>query len=319
MLLDLIFIGILLAMAGFGAWRGAVVTGSGLAGLVFGYAGAGLAAMTLSDWVARTLVVPGLLAPAIAGTIGFAVTWLLVSSVADVVVAWDAERLDSQERGPIDRGLGGVFGLARGSLIVVLLALFASWLDAARDLGAVDGLAAMPDAETSSVAALTGDLVEVAVSKAISDSGPAGEMAARITARPGVALGSVQSILEDDRLTDVFEDKLFWTLIMNQDIDYAMNRNSIRSIVKDPVMRGRFADLALVEEGAREDPELFRNAMAEVLTEVGPRISRLHQDPELAELARDPEIIQLVESGSTLALISHPRLRKIVERVSKDL
>ena len=55
MLLDLIFIGILLAMAGLGAWRGAVVTGSGLAGLVFGYAGAGLAAMTLSGWVAHVL------------------------------------------------------------------------------------------------------------------------------------------------------------------------------------------------------------------------------------------------------------------------
>jgi membrane protein required for colicin V production len=319
MFLDLMFIGILLVMAGLGAWRGAAVTGAGLAGLVFGYVGAGLAAMILSSWVARTLVVPALLAPAVAGTIGFVVTWLLVSSAAEILVAWDKQRVNFQGRGPIDRGLGGVFGLARGSLIVVLLALFASWLDAARDFGAVDGLAAMPDAGTSSVAAAAGNLVEVAVSTALADSGPAGEVAARITARPGVALGSVQSILDDDRLTDVFEDRLFWTLIMNQDIHYAMNRNSIRSIVKDPVMRGRFADLGLVEENAREDPELFRGAMADVLNEVGPRISRLHQDPELAELARDPEIIQLVESGNTLALISHPRLRKIVERVSKDL
>jgi membrane protein required for colicin V production len=319
MILDLILISILFVMIGLGAWRGAVVSGSGLFALILGYVGGIFGATVCSDWVAKTLVVSGLLAPAIAGTLGFILAWLVVSSLAGVLVAWDKERIEGVGRGIIDRSLGGFFGLARGGLIVVLLAVLMSWLDAARDLGAVDGLAAIPDTEASALAGATGNLVEVAVSTALSDAGPAGDLVARLTARPGQALGSVQTIIEDERVTGLFSDTLFWTLIKNDSIDYAMNRNSIRNIVNDPEMRGRFADLGLVEEAAREDRTLFRAKMGEVLAEIAPRVERLHHDPEMKALGTDPEIIQLLESGNTLALINHPRIKRIVERVGADI
>lgn len=316
MVLDLIFASILFAMFAAGAWRGAVVSGSGLLGLLSGYAGGILGATNGSDWVARTLVVSPLLAPAVAGTIGFVVVWLVVSSIADIMVAWDRERVELTGRGLFDRGLGGFFGLARGGLIVVLLAVLASWLDAARDIGAISGLSAMPDAESSVLTQATGNLVEVAVGAALVDAGPAGEVAARLTAHPGQALESVQAILEDERLNRMLEDRLFWTLISNDSIDYAMNRSAIRSIVNDPEMRGRFADLGLVGEDAREDVDVFRDTMAGVLAEIGPKIQRLQNDPEVQALASDPEIMALIEAGNTFALMNHPRIRRIVSRVS---
>jgi membrane protein required for colicin V production len=318
MVLDLIFALILFAMFAVGAWRGAVVSGSGLFGLIAGYAGGIFAATHGSTWVARSLVVAPLVAPAVAGTIGFFVVWIVVSSIADVVMAWDRERVESNGRSLFDRWLGGFFGLARGGLIVVLLAVLASWLDAARDIDAIEGLSAMPDAESSVLARATGDLVEAAVSAAMADAGPAGKVVARMTARPGQALESVQAILEDDRLTGMFEDRLFWTLISNDSIDYAMNRTAIRSIVNDPEMRGRFADLGLVGEEAREDVDAFRDTMAEVLAEVGPKIKRLQEDSEIKALASDPEIMALVESGNTFALMNHPRIRKLVSQVSAE-
>jgi membrane protein required for colicin V production len=319
MLLDLILGLVLCLMFAVGAWRGAIVSGSGLFALISGYAGGILAATKGSAWVAQTLVVSPLLAPAVAGTIGFVVVWLVVSSIADIVVAWDRERVELTGRGLFDRALGGFFGLARGGLIVVLLAVLASWLDAARDIGAISGLSAIPDAESSVLAQATGTVVEVLVGAALADAGPAGEVAARLTARPGQALGSVQAILEDDRLNSMLEDRLFWTLISNNSIDYAMNRTAIRSIVNDPEMRGRFADLGLVGEAARDDVDVFRDTMAEVLAEVGPKIQRLQQDPELRALAGDPEIVALIEAGNTFALMNHPRIRQIVSRVSSDL
>jgi len=319
MVFDLLFVLVLLAMVALGAWRGAVVSGAGLAGLLLGYTGAVWAALHGSGWVSDRLVVAPLVAPAIAGTIGFVLAWLFTSSLADVVVAWDRSRVEADGRHFFDRGLGGLFGLARGGLIVVLLGLMVNWLDAGRDLGALDGLGAMPDAQASTIAGASGDLVGGAVARALSDSGPGGEVAARIVARPGVALGSVQSILEDERLDGLFRDRLFWTLIQNDSIDYAMNRNAIRQIVKDPEMRGRFVDLGLVDEAAREDSELFRNTLASVLAKVAPKVERLHQDPEVQSLASDPEIIRLVQSGNSLALISHPRIKQIVERISEDL
>jgi membrane protein required for colicin V production len=318
MIFDLLFVLVLLAMAALGAWRGAVVSGAGLLGLLLGYAGAVWAALHGSGWVADRLVVPQLVAPAIAGTIGFVVVWLLMSSAADVVVAWDRSRVEAHGRHFFDRGIGGLFGLARGGLIVVLLGLMVNWLDAGRDLGALDGLAALPDAEASAIAGASGDLVGGAVAKALSETGAGGEVAARIVARPGVALGSVQSILEDERLEGLFRDRLFWTLIQNDSIDYAMNRNAIRRIVKDPEMRGRFVDLGLVDEAARENSDLFRNTLAGVLEELAPRVERLHRDPEIQSLASDPEIIRLVQSGDSLALLSHPRIRKIVDRISAE-
>ena len=319
MVLDLIFALILFVMFAVGAWKGAVVSGSGLFGLIAGYAGGILAATKGSAWVAQTLVVSPLVAPAVAGTIGFVVVWLVVSSLADVVVAWDRERAESTGRSLFDRWLGGFFGLARGGLIVVLLAVLASWLDAARDLGAISGLSAMPDAENSMLTKATGNLVEAAVSTALTEAGPAGEVAARLTAHPAQALGSVQAILEDERMSRMFEDRLFWTLISNDSIDYAMNRTAIRSIVNDPEMRGHFADLGLVAEEAREDVDEFRDTMAGVLAEVGPKIQRLHEDPAIQALASDSEIMTLVEAGNTFALMNHPRIREIVSRVSSEL
>lgn len=319
MLLDLILVSILVIMIGLGAWRGAVVSGTGLFSLILGYVGAIFGATLGSSWVAEHLAVTPLIAPAVAGTLGFVLSFLVVSSLAGVLVVWDRERVDGMGRGIVDRSVGGFFGLARGGLIVVLLALLTSWLDAARDLGAVAGLAVIPDAETSALAGASGSLVEVAVSSALSDAGAAGEMAARLTARPGQALGSVQSIIEDPRVTGLFSDPLFWSLIKNGRIDYAMNRGPILDIVNDPEMRGRFADLGLVEESAREDRALFRQTMAGVLEEIGPRVAQLHHDPELKALGSDPEIIRLLESGNTLALINHPRIQRIVERVSADI
>lgn len=318
MVLDLIFALILFVMFAVGAWRGAVVSGSGLFGLICGYAGGIVAATNGSAWVAQTLVVSPLVAPAVAGTIGFVVVWLVVSSIADIAVAWDRERVESTGRSLFDRWLGGFFGLARGGLIVVLLAILASWLDAARDLGAISGLSAMPDAENSMLTEATGNLVEAAVSTALTEAGPAGEVAARLTAHPGQALVSAQAILEDERLNRMFEDRLFWTLIGNDSIDYAMNRSAIRSIVNDPEMRGHFADLGLVGEEARNDIDVFRDTMAGVLAEVAPSIQQLQTDPEVRALATDPEIVAMLEAGDTFALMNHPRIRKIVSRISGE-
>jgi hypothetical protein len=304
MLLDLIFMAILSALVAYGAWRGAVASASGLVALVAGYASALFAATHFSGWAAAALVLPSMLAPAVAGTLGFAVAFLLAGALGDVAIAWDRERIE------------GTVGLVRGGLVVVLLAVLSSWLDAARDLGAVEGLAAMPDAGTSSAVAASENLVEGVVARALADAGPAGQMAARIAARPGVALENVQGLLEDERLTQLFEDRLFWTLITNGSVDHAMNRAAMRSIVEDPGMRRQFAELGLVGEPAAEDPQVFRVAMAAVLAEVAPRVHRLQHDPELNELARDPEIIALVEAGDMMSLVGHPSVRKLVERVS---
>lgn len=316
MALDLVFFVILAVMVALGAWRGLVATLAGFVALMAGYAGAVVAASTLSGPLGSALAVPALVAPAVAGTLGFAVAWLFASAAGDVAVAWDRERVDGGQRGIVDRVAGGAIGFARGGLVVVLLALLSSWVDAARDLGAVAGLEAMPDAGASTAVAASGALVETVVANAFADAGPAGQVAARITAHPAETLASVQSLLEDPRLTQLFSDRLFWTLITNDSVDYAMNREAMRAVVEDAQMRARFADLGLVDAAAKDDPERFRATMAGVLAEVAPKVHQLQHDPELEALAQDPEIVGLIEAGDVVGLAGHPSIRKLVARVS---
>lgn len=91
------------------------------------------------------------------------------------------------------------------------------------------------------------------------------------------------------------------------------------SLIYEPEVRGRFADLGLVGDAAREDPAVFKEPLGGVLIDVAPKGARLHQDPEIQALAQDPELQQLVASGDTLALITHPYMKRIVERVSREL
>lgn len=318
MLLDGFFIGLLLALGALGAWRGAVASGSGLMSLLAGYAGSVLGAARASDWVERSLIVSPLVAPAIAGTLGFVAAWLVVSSLSGVVLAWDRSRVEEIGRGGLDRALGGLLGLARGGLILVLLTILVSWIDAGRDLGALAGWEALPDAQESAVVGASGALVEAAVAGALSETGPAADVAGRLVGRPGESLAKAQQLLDDERLNALFSDELFWTAVQNDSIDYALNRSSVRMIVLDPELRARFADLGFVGDEARDDPDLFRNRMAEVFAEVGPRIARLQHDPEMKSLAQDPQILALLESGNTLGLITHPRIQQLVRRLSSE-
>jgi hypothetical protein len=50
---------------------------------------------------------------------------------------------------------------------------------------------------------------------------------------------------------------------------------------------------------------------------VGPRIGAIR--PELTRLALDPEIQSLLESGDTLGLVGHPRVRELVSKASVGL
>ena len=75
----------------------------------------------------------------------------------------------------------------------------------------------------------------------------------------------------------------------------------------------------LVPQAAADDVRQFRDEMANVLREVGPRIRHLKNDPELQALAEDPEVIGILQSGDTLALLQHPGFRKLVDRVTSEL
>jgi hypothetical protein len=325
MLLDFILVGILGLFVGFGLLRGALVTGTKLAVLVLAYLTAVWAAQHLGIEMAQEMGWPEILGPPLAGSLGFILGYVIAGVASSLLTSWDRARvvLKGGSRGGLDRLLGGFFGGVRGAMVVLLLAWLAIWLDAGRDLGVLPLFGDhVPETSDSRVAFVTEKVVESAVESALSTDdgdGRSARVAARIAASPASALAGLRNLLDGERIAELQQDPLFWTLIENGATERATNRLSFYRIAQDGEMRQSLADLGIISPEAAKDVDVFSEEARTVLASVGPRLKGLRDDPELQQLAEDPKIVALLESGDTLALIQNPQIQGLVDRVSKGL
>jgi len=314
MLLDLLALAVLSLFAVVGAVRGGLASGMSLASLVGGYLAGLVCAHFFGAQAGAASGLP-ILGPAIAGSIGFALVFLGVGIFGWLLRRWEAENRGDLPRGAFDRLVGAFFGLARGGLVVLLLGFLGIWLQAARELSPETAVG--PDVSGSATAAFAGVLIEGAVDNAMGDAGPGARFAARIAARPGETLKSMQNLLEHRHIQALQDDPLFWTLIENGASERALNQGSFYRIAHDERMRADLAKLGLISEQAAADPASFRAETEIMLDELGPRIRGLRNDPEIHRLARDPEVLSLLENGNTLALIRHPGIQSLARKWSQ--
>jgi membrane protein required for colicin V production len=313
MWLDTIVIAVLACFITAGVLRGGLAAGMSVASLVVAYAVAIFGATRSGPGLAEQLGLPGILGPPLVGAVLFLVTYLAMGVLSALLKRRERKR----RRGPRslrDRFLGGSFGLLRGGLVVLLLSVLAIWLDALRATGRAEFL---PEIGASRAAAVTESVVEAGVGAALSDAGPSGRFAARMAARPGASIEDLQAVLDNPHITDLQDDRLFWTHVESGSVDAALNRVSFLAVTYDEELRGQLAALGLIDEAAARDPQAFRVIAGEVLHEVSPRIRGLRNDPELKKLIEDPEVTALIESGDTLALLGHPSFRDLVAHVAK--
>ncbi len=188
-------------------------------------------------------------------------------------------------------------------------------MDALRVAGAAPR---MPAVSKSALASVTSNVVEAGFSVALSDAGGSGRMAARVLARPAVAVRQIQAVLDHPRVATLRGDRAFWIYVENGMVNTAMNRSSFLRVSYDAELRRRLADLGLVDRRAIDDPRRFRREVADVLYALGPRLRGLRRDPEVRNLASDPEVARLVESGDTLALMRHPGFQRLLTHVTSN-
>lgn len=313
MLFDLFAIALLAVFATLGAIRGAMRSGVRLAIWILGYAGAVVAAPLLGPTVVSLVGVPPPLSMVLAGTAVLVSVW-----VAGGVVLWLATRSQDgpPDRSAADRSLGALFGGSQGALLVLLLGWLCLWLEAAERVGVS---LPVPAPEGSVTAELTGQAVEMGLDAAVpSGAGPGTRVVVRVAGRPGESLERMQKLLENPRIVALRNDRVFWSYVRHDAIDAALNQGSFLGIAHDNTLRGELHAIGLIDEAAASDPRLFRDAVRDVLVEVGPRIQRIADSPEMRDLAGDPDVQTAVARGETAQLILHPGVRRLIGRVLAD-
>ena len=314
MLFDLLALGILAVFVVLGARRGALAGFLRVATLFLAYAAGIGAAAKLTALIAILSGISHLTAGAIAGTGAFLFVYAVASVGSALLIRSERASRDDLPRGGFDRLGGAFFGAGQAVLALLLLGVLGSFLDAAHVAGLSTGSESAGD---SFLVGSTRRVVAAGVSAAVGE-GPGGSFAVKLASNPGSAVASTQQLLAHPRVATLQADALFWQYVSSGEVDRALSRGSFTAISFDEEMRGRLADLGLVDEQARADSDAFREQMRKTLVEVAPRIRAIRDDPALAELAAKPEIQSALRDGDTFSLLAHPDFRRLVDRALRN-
>lgn len=314
MLFDAIGLTLAALFIGLGAWRGALAGFLRLATLLCAYLGGYVAATTFGRVVALLTGMPRLAASAALGAAVFTLVYLVGGIVSTFLIRAERERRADAPRGTYDRVGGACFGVVQACVALLLLAVLGSVLDAAYRAGLPQGM----DQSHSFLVASTRRVVASGVETALGDS-PGARLAVRLVADPGQALASVQQLLAGPRFAELQFDTVFWEWVAEGQVDRALTRDSFSSLMRDDATRAGLADLGLVPEAARKDPQAFRASMRETLAGAAPRIRAIRSDPAIPQLAQDPEVQRAIQSGNHAALLANPQVRALINRVLRDL
>ncbi len=315
MLLDALAIVLLAIFVLLGATRGALASGLSLVALLVGYGAAFLVGPLLGPAVGSALGLPALFGGVAAGSLAFGLVFVAFAIGGRVLRRREAESRGDQPRPLWDRLGGACFGVARGSLVVVLVAWLAHWADAAAE---ARGVERAPVAEGSAVGDLTQGAVETGVVALVGEASPGAKVTARVLARPREAFGDLRWVMEHRSVEALATDRTFWEMVEADALRPALRRPSFAAVASDRELRTRLADLGVIDDAAASTPQAFSTAAAEVLGRVGPRLRQLREDPELHQLAADPEVVYLLEQGQVLSLLRHPGFQRVVSRVLSE-
>src|SRR5262249_51642251 len=101
-------------------------------------------------------------------------------------------------------------------------------------------------------------------------------------------------------------------------LEAALHRNSFLDLADDAQLRHKAADLGLVADSAAYEADAFRKSIAQVLTQLAPRLRGLHRDPAVQQLLADPQVVARLHSGDALGLLANPKFRELLARLSAD-
>lgn len=309
MWLDALILILVAALAFGGFRRGGVEAGVRLAGLPLAYGAAALAFLHGGTAAAAPFGAPGWVGGPISGTLAFIIVH------AGVGMAALAIRQRTEWISQPSRFAGLCLGAARGLIFALPLLWLANFAEGAR----VSGLRPdLPDLSGALLPSVTEPAFQAGSAVLVDESDASSRMTARMVSQPGVVLGAAQGILSDARMRTLQADAGFWADVERGAVTSAMRRPTFRELARDGAFRRNLGSLGLISADAVGDPRIFELELAQVLSDVGPRLSAVRNDPEFQKLMNDPELRRRLQQGETVALLGHPGFRAMLARASED-
>jgi hypothetical protein len=312
-LFDAIAVVLAVVFVALGAFRGTLAGFLRVATLASAYLAGYLAATKLAVLLSLLTGMSKLGAAVVLGCVSFGVVYVVGAILSAVILKVERDRRADRPRSGYDRFGGACFGMLQAGLALLLLAVFGSVLDAAYRVGLPQGV----DQSGSFLVANTRRVVATGLGATMGD-GPGAKLAVKLVADPGQALGSFQQLMAGERFAALQVDSYFWELLAEGKVDAALARSSFFQLMHDDATRASLADLGLVPEEARNDPEAFRGSMRASLVTAAPRIRAIRNDPAIAELAADPDVQRALANGNAIGVLAHPQMRELVDRVMRD-
>jgi uncharacterized membrane protein required for colicin V production len=309
MALDLIVLAFLGTLAFLGARRGGVESGLRLMGLPIAYACAVLAGQLGGPALAERLGTAAWMGSVGAGAIGF----MAVQALVEVLARTARRRADADSLSDVSRLFGALFGIARAALLLLPLLWLASFAEGARRSGVRPDL---PDLSGARASQISQAVVAAGTAQLAANGDRSDRMTARVLADPGESVAALNEIVSDPRMRVLQSDQGFWLDVEGGNVESALARPTFIDLARDAEVRGRLAKLGLIAPNSAVDAQQFRDEMASVMAEVGPRLRAIRNDPALEELMSDPAMRERIQSGDTLALLTDPRIQALVARTS---
>lgn len=306
---DLALVVLVGALAFGGFRRGGVEAGIRLAGLPLAYGAAVAAALFGGGAAASTLGVAGWIGTVACGTLAFVAVHAVVG-----MAALHARRQIDWISQP-SRIAGACFGAARALVFAIPLLWLANLTEGARSSGVRPDL---PDLSAAVLRSASEPVFEAGSELLLTGSEPSDRVAARFVAKPGIALAAAQDVLQDPRLRMLQSDPGFWSDVERGAVSHAMRRPTFRELARDASFRRKLGAFGLISDDAIRDPNAFELEMAQVFSQVAPRVAAIRTDPAFQKLMNDPELRRRLQQGEAMALLGHPGFRALIARSGED-
>ena len=309
MWLDALLVALVAALAFGGFRRGGLEAGIRFVGLPLAYGGAVFAAIHGGGTAAARLGASPWVGWLAAGTLAFVLVHAGVG-IAALYVRRNTEWISQPSR-----IAGACFGASRAIVFAIPILWMANFAEGARASGA--GLD-LPDLSGALLPTASQPVFEAGSEALLDQADPSSRLAARFVASPGVALASAQQVLRDPRIRTLQSDAGFWADVERGAVSHAMRRPTFRELARDPAFRRNLGDFGLISQNAVQDAGEFERELAQVLSQVAPRIAAIRNDPAFDELMRDPELRRRLQEGEAMALLGHPGFRALLTRAGDE-